>query len=96
MISELFLFSSALTKGATAPFRSQSAHFGVKSPFIPPIFAIPRRRLNSYQIFYNFFVDIWRIPGENSAIGGYTMAKKIETKLTPKQNLHRMLRGQMP
>jgi hypothetical protein len=50
-ISELFLLSNALTKGATAPFRSRSAHFGAKSPFIPPIFAIPRRRLNSYFLF---------------------------------------------
>jgi hypothetical protein len=40
--------ASALTKGATTLFRSQSAHFGAKSPFIPPIFAIPRWRLNSY------------------------------------------------
>jgi hypothetical protein len=49
MIPGLFVFSNALTKGATAPFRSQSAHFGAKSPFIPPIFAIPRKRLNNYN-----------------------------------------------
>jgi hypothetical protein len=53
-ISELFLFSTVLTKGA-APFRSQSAHWVLKrlwakSPRIPPIFAIPRRRLNSYVV----------------------------------------------
>jgi hypothetical protein len=51
-ISELFLFSNALTKGTTALFRSQPAHFGAKSPFILPIFAILRRRLNSYILFY--------------------------------------------
>jgi hypothetical protein len=43
------LLSSALIKGATAPLRSQSAHFGAKSPYIPPISATPRRRLNRYE-----------------------------------------------
>jgi hypothetical protein len=36
-------------KGAATPFRSQSAHSGAKSPFIPPISAFPRKRLNSYE-----------------------------------------------
>jgi hypothetical protein len=45
MISELFLFSYALTKGV-ASLSLQSSHFGAerpgtKVPFIPPIFAIP-------------------------------------------------------
>jgi hypothetical protein len=44
------LFSSSLTKGAAAPFRFNQLHFGAKSPFIPLISAIPRIRLNSYDL----------------------------------------------
>jgi iron complex transport system substrate-binding protein len=60
MISELFLFSHASTKGAGKTFppgRGIKSPFHpivslrTKVPFIPPILAIPCRRLNSYKFF---------------------------------------------
>jgi hypothetical protein len=71
VISELFLFSNALTKGATAPIRTQSAHFGAKSPFIPPMFAIPRRRLNSYENFNDQKVSAVALPMSCSGLFFY-------------------------